>query len=253
MGKAKHLSAGYIIYTVGLNKIRMMQKRGYSIDEEDKMLLGLEMEDYMEYFTKKMETEKVDFFLGMNKLYTRIIDENGDPATEGTIEENYVYFVPMGDEKSICVDKITPLADIIFRGNMKYVDVISHAPLHAWSNTILGRIKNKKITTWVYEEMMAFPFDSLLVPDYHVMTRKEIQEAFYDEKGKPYIQRSKMSGMTEGDPIAKFLRLSVNNIIMFVEEQSFVPSLVPSRLRMLRIVPGNIADSSKRATTDVSS
>jgi len=252
MSNTAQIKNGYIIHKVKINQIRTAALRGYPLDDEDRMLLKMDQDSFIEYYTEKAVRDKINFYLGMNKVYKRIVDVNGDPSSEGNTEENYFYFVPMNEEKSIiCVGEITPLVDFVVRTDIKYIDMITHAPLHSWSNSVLSRIKNKYITPWIYEELMIFPFESQLVPDYHVMTQDEIKKTFYDDNGKPFIKRSKMIAIKMDDPIVKFLRVSSGTIIRFIEEQNYIPSLVGKRLSYRVVVPGTIFESSKRSSSEV--
>lgn len=250
MGRFKHVTNSYVIYRVKINQIRTARLRGYILDDEDDKLLNMSEEEFVEYYTNKASESGVDFFLSMNKLYKRYVDENGDPSTEGNVESNYFYFIPMGDEKTICIEKVNPVVNFAVRADMDQIDIISHAPLHAWSTGALSRLKNKRFVLWTYENMMIFPFDCECVPKYHIMTREEKQKTFYGDDGKPLIKRSKLVSMMLNDPVVKFIGAKLGDILSFVEEQNYVPSLVNERLSFRVIVPGTVTETTKRNASD---
>lgn len=229
------------------NQIKMMAKRGYPLDDEDLRVLEMDNDTLIEYYLRKGKEEGLPPPLSMNKVYTKIIDENGDPSDEGTELKNLVYFVPIGNEITICMDKINPIIAISEEmSDVKHIDVIALVKLYPNSATALKKVKNRDIISWYYQELEIDPFESVFVPKYRMLTTKEQRNIFFDQDGKLLLKKMSNIGlMRKDDIIAKMFRATPGKVLEYIYNQWYVNSMVTRSLEFVLITNESIGEMTK--------
>ncbi len=185
-----------LVFRVKKTQIRMMEDRGYNIDEDDLEIKKIPTADlFMEYIEKKvpkLATETTAFWDFLSKTYSR---SNGEAG------ENIVIFLPPPSAKSFPTTRLAKYIDVVKRTpSIKYIDIIFEFPLPNTTKEKLA-ITNRNIASWIYSDLV-FPIpDSYYVGNqFRILTDEEFKELYKDSG----VFKGHLARMRRNDPIVKY-------------------------------------------------
>lgn len=224
------------LITVKKNQIRMMRDRGFELDDEDEKILGYTDDEFIKHMKIKLDMtdDKKNYLI--NKLYTK-------KDSDGNIEKNYVYYIFSRSDK-VKTEDIKDLIDFSVKSDIRKFDIISMNVFHSSADGKLKKLTNTKFKIWSYDELIKYIFDSKYVPRYRSLSRKELDEIFY-QYGKVLIDRSQLPRIIIDDPVCKFMDFQVGQILEFVFKDFFGNSLVNEKLKYRQVVGGTISLNTK--------
>lgn len=245
--KAGEISNLEKLFRVKKNQILMMERRGYPIDAEDKEIIDMKQNEFLDWINRKAEDMTInDAIHALNKLYVKI-------KPDGMAEKNYVYYMsPNKDGKKICSKQIQVFVEFMKAlSDVRLVDIISDREFHTLSRASIDDDTSKKYKIWLYNDLSYNVFESAYVPKYKKFPENKTKEVFYEVDGVPLVKRSNLPYLCIDDPIAKLMNLESGDIVESISTTFFIPSLVPDMIQYKQVVPRSINSSNYNKNEEI--
>src|SRR6185437_3408528 len=199
-----------LIFRVKKTQIRIMEDRGYNINEHDQEIKNIKTpEEFGEYGStnvEKLEKDPTSFWDFLSDVYVY--------EKDGVRKENFVIFLPPPLGKSFPSTKLNRYIDVIQRTpSINFVDIIYEYPLSRINKTKLN-VTNRNITSWTFSDLVAPIVDSYYVgKNMRVISDAEYRE-LYAGTG---IFKSQLPHIRKDDPLAKYWQWTPRMVIESIE------------------------------------
>lgn len=202
----------YPLFLAKCNQTRMLSDRGYEVPENDKRWLISEynndIDALFEEFKQHLGVVRENYAnINVEKLSVRV-----DKKTEKSQDKLLVWYFPTFEE--VKIDEIRSLINYITPSGkvdsttVNHIITISNEKISSTASGLLGGINN--VERFLFSDLSHNPTSHAYSSEYYRLTSEEKREFFEENKD---ITPSMMPIMSITDPVSRWLRFSVGDII----------------------------------------
>ncbi|MEM4260093.1 MAG: DNA-directed RNA polymerase subunit RpoH/Rpb5 C-terminal domain-containing protein [Candidatus Woesearchaeota archaeon] len=237
------------MFDIKRNQIQMIIDRGYKIDSEEKKILEMDLDTFIEYINKKfneLNKPNIKPMLYFQTKFSILSNFNYVKRLNNNKEHMIVYYTgkevsdkskSSHDQTQVSVAVVREITDIIKdkqRDNANdiiKVIIITNAPLSQVANEDLRRL-NIKYQIFFDYELTYNPTLYIDVPKHELIPPEESEEVLKELK----VDISKLPIIKTSDPIVKYYGWQEGDIIRIHRNDDYIGILCPKSINYRVVV-----------------